>query len=195
MMKQLILASASPRRADLLRQIGLDFQVVASLVPEDLPAGPVTPEGLVMDLAVAKVKQVTRGKTDEVIIGADTIVFLENQVLGKPDSATEAVAMLTHLSGKTHRVFTGLGVYDGASGRLITDYAMTEVVFRPLCRHEIEAYVRTGEPLDKAGAYGIQGRGALLVEKINGCYFNVVGLPIGKLVAILNKIGFPLWQE
>jgi septum formation protein len=194
-MKQLILASASPRRAELLRQIGLDFQVVASLIAEDLPADPVAPERLVMDLATAKVKQVARGRADGVIIGADTIVFLENQVLGKPGSAAEAVTMLTRLSGKTHQVFTGLGVFDGATDRLITDFAMTEVVFRTLCNHEIQAYVRTGEPLDKAGAYGIQGRGALLVEKINGCYFNVVGLPIGKLVVILNELGFPLWQE
>jgi septum formation protein len=194
-MKQLILASASPRRAELLRQIGLDFQVVASLIAEDLPADPVAPERLVMDLATAKVKQVARGRADGVIIGADTIVFLENQVLGKPGSAAEAVTMLTRLSGKTHQVFTGLGVFDRATDRLITDFAMTEVVFRTLCNHEIQAYVRTGEPLDKAGAYGIQGRGALLVEKINGCYFNVVGLPIGKLVVILNELGFPLWQE
>jgi septum formation protein len=194
-MKQLILASASPRRAELLRQIGLDFQVVASRISEDLPDGAVTPEKLVMDLATAKVKQVALERTNGVVIGADTIVFLENAVLGKPGSAAEAVAMLTRLSGKTHQVFTGICVFEVETDRLITDFAMTEVVFRPFGPEEIQAYVRTGEPFDKAGAYGIQGRGALLVEKINGCYFNVVGLPIGKLVAALNELGFSFWQE
>jgi septum formation protein len=195
MIPQLILASASPRRAELLRQIGLDFQIVPSLVPEDPPTGPYTPEQLVMNLATAKVGQVAQGRSAGIIIGADTVVFLENRILGKPRSTAEAVAMLTQLSGKTHRVFTGIRVLDAASGRCSTDFAMTEVVFRRLEPDEIRAYVRTGEPLDKAGAYGIQGHGAILVERINGCYFNVVGLPIGKLVAALRRLGFPLWQE
>jgi septum formation protein len=195
MTPQLILASASPRRAELLRQIGLDFQIAPSMIPEDPPTGPFAPEQLVMALATAKAGQVAKGRNEGIIIGADTIVFMEDAILGKPDSPEEAVAMLTRLSGKTHQVFTGLRVFDVASGRGSTDFAMTEVVFRRLEPDEIRAYARTGEPFDKAGAYGIQGRGAVLVERINGCYYNVVGLPVGKLVTALQRLGFPLWQE
>jgi septum formation protein len=191
-MQPLILASASPRRAQLLRQIGVEFHVAVSRASETLPSGPAPPEKIVMDLAAAKVRAIVPKWPENVIIGADTLVFLENACLGKPQSEAEAVTMLTRLSGKTHQVYTGLCVFEGTTNRLINDFAMTEVVFRPLSRGEIEAYVRTGEPLDKAGAYGIQGRGALLVDKINGCYYNVVGLPIGKLGVILRKLGFPL---
>jgi septum formation protein len=195
-MKQLILASASPRRARLLRQIGLDFQVMASRISEEFATATVTsrPEKIVMDLAGAKVRQVAPAiAADAVIIGADTIVFLGNRVLVKPTSEIEAVTMLTQLSGKTHQVFTGLAVYDCAGGRLALDFAMTEVTFRPLDAREIVAYVQTKEPFDKAGAYGIQGRGAVFVAKINGCYFNVVGLPLSKLALILNEFGFTVW--
>jgi septum formation protein len=193
-MQPLILASASPRRAQLLRPIGLRFQVAVSRAVEVLPSGAAPPEKIVMDLATAKVREVASKWPKGLIIGADTLVFLENTCLGKPQSAAEAVTMLTRLSGKTHQVFTGLCVLEQVANRLINDFAMTEVVFRPLDQSEIEAYVRTGEPFDKAGAYGIQGRGALLVEKINGCYFNVVGLPLGKLGVILRELGFPIWD-
>jgi septum formation protein len=193
-MKQLILASASPRRARLLRQIGLDFQVMASRISEEFLPTTSRPEMIVMDLAAAKVREVALAvAVDAVIIGADTIVFLENRVLGKPTSEIEAVTMLKQLSGKTHQVFTGLAVYDCAAGRLARDFAMTEVTFRPLDVGEIVAYARTKEPFDKAGAYGIQGRGAVFVTKINGCYFNVVGLPLSKLALILNEFGFTVW--
>ncbi|HEY8465083.1 MAG TPA: Maf family protein [Bacillota bacterium] len=194
-MKQLILASASPRRAELLRQIGLNFKIVVSNVSEDLPPQTTTPEQLVVALALAKAKAAADRVREGVIIGADTVVLLGNQVLGKPASPAEAATMLKALSGKRHQVFTGIAIFEPVTGKLATDYAMTEVVLRPLAPAEIQAYVATGEPLDKAGAYGIQGLGAVLVERIEGCYFNVVGLPLGKLVAMLQGFGISIWQE
>ena len=195
-MKHLVLASASPRRAELLRQIGLEFDVVISNAPEEVPSGPLDPGKLVMDLAAAKVTQVAHSLTTEsVIIGADTVVVLDNRILGKPASPEEAVAMLTALSGEKHRVFTGVALAEAATGKLVTDYEMTEVTFRTLSPAEIRAYVNTGEPLDKAGAYGIQGLGAVLVERIEGCYFNVVGLPLSKLVRMLEGCGVSIWRE
>lgn len=194
-MKHLVLASASPRRAELLRQIGLKFDVVISNAPEDVPSGPLDPGKLVMDLAAAKVTQVAHSLTESVIIGADTVVVLANRILGKPASPEEAVAMLTALSGEKHRVFTGVALAEVSTGKLVTDYEMTEVTFRSLSPAEVRAYVNTGEPLDKAGAYGIQGLGAVFVERIEGCYFNVVGLPLSKLVRMLEGCGVSIWRE
>ncbi|HYH04007.1 MAG TPA: Maf family protein [Bacillota bacterium] len=194
-MKHLVLASASPRRAELLRQIGLEFDVVISNAPEDIPSGPLDPGKLVIDLAVAKVTQVARSLTEGIIIGADTVVVSDNRVLGKPVSAKEAVAMLTALSGQKHRVFTGVAIAEASTGKLVTDYEMTEVKFHPLSPAAIQAYVNSGEPFDKAGAYGIQGLGAVLVERIEGCYFNVVGLPLSKLVRMLEGFGVSIWWE
>jgi septum formation protein len=195
-MRSLILASASPRRAELLRQLNLDFEVMVSNAPEELPVDSVNPEQVVMDLAKLKVRRAaeTTGE-DALLIGADTVVVLEDRILGKPVDAAAAEAMLTELSGRKHRVFTGLALYQPLTVRLICDYVMTEVCFRDLSQDEIEAYVRTGEPLDKAGAYGIQGLGAALVESINGCYFNVVGLPLSKLVMMLKAFEVTVWNE
>jgi septum formation protein len=195
-MARLILASASPRRAELLRQLNLDFEVVVSNASEEIPAKPVNPGQLVMDLAARKVSEAAENTgQDAVLIGADTVVALEDRILGKPADSTAAMAMLADLSGKKHRVFTGLALYQPLTARLIRDFAMTEVRFRELSRDEIAAYVRTGEPLDKAGAYGIQGLGAALVEGINGCYFNVVGLPLSKLVMMLKAFKVTVWNE
>jgi septum formation protein len=195
-MARLILASASPRRAELLRQLNLDFEVVVSNAPEEIPAEPLNPGQLVMDLAARKVREAAENTgQDAVLIGADTVVALEDRILGKPADSAAAMAMLADLSGKKHRVFTGLALYQPLTARLVKDFAMTEVRFRELSRDEIAAYVRTGEPLDKAGAYGIQGLGAALVEGINGCYFNVVGLPLSKLVMMLKVFEVTVWNE
>lgn len=188
----LILASASPRRAELLEQIGLNFKIIPSTfqeetIPEDAPAR------LVMELALSKAKQVAEGISEGLVIGADTIVFLEDRVLGKPSGIEEAVRMLAQLSGKEHQVFTGIALIEVPGEKSRIDYEMTRVQFRSLSRDEIEAYVSTKEPLDKAGAYGIQGKGAVLVESIHGCYFNVVGLPIVRLVTMLQDFGVSLW--
>ena len=190
----LILASASPRRAELLRQIGLQFQVCASVIQENMPAFSVTPETLVQDLALDKVKQVVDMVFQKaIIIGADTIVVMENRILGKPSGPEEAEQTLSLLSGKEHFVYTGLAIMEKPSHRYELSFAVTKVKFRFLSSRAIRSYVATGEPLDKAGSYGIQGKGALLVERIEGCYFNVVGLPISKLVSMLETFGVRVW--
>ena len=200
----MILASASPRRAELLQQIGLDFQVIPSTFQEETLVEN-DPVRLVKELAFNKAKQVAQkmaqkmsqripdGSSRSLVIGADTVVFLEGWILGKPDGMEEAVRMLASLNGKIHQVFTGVALIEVPGGKYRVDYEMTRVKFRSLRMNEIEAYASTGEPLDKAGAYGIQGKGAVLVEAIDGCYFNVVGLPIAKLVSMFQDFGFSLW--
>jgi septum formation protein len=188
-LKQLILASQSPRRADILKQVGLQFIVQASEIDEAQFDSSWTPIDMVMNLAFRKAQKVAQSFTKGVIIGADTIVVIEGEILGKPSSPAEAMKMLSCLSGKEHSVFTGVALLEVPSGRQAISFAETKVQFRCLEPAEIANYVATGEPLDKAGAYGIQGKGAILVEKINGCYFNVVGLPVAKLVTMLKKFG------
>ncbi|NLN98409.1 MAG: septum formation inhibitor Maf [Eubacteriaceae bacterium] len=175
-----ILASASPRRQALIELLGLPFRCVPSNADETLPSH-LQPEDIVQTLAYRKAMD-SIPETDQptVVVGADTIVVYDDRVLGKPVDETDAVEMLTTLQGKTHRVYTGVCIADN-KGKHRCFYDMTEVTFYPLSREEIEAYVESGEPMDKAGAYGIQEKGALLVEKINGDYFNVVGLPIALL--------------
>jgi len=190
-MARIILASGSPRRRDLLAQIGLDFEVVPSnydeVIEKNLPFGQ-----LVCKLAEHKVMDVAKKYTGGIIIGADTIVVLDNKILGKPSSKKEAMDMLSMLSGQWHSVFTGLFVLDAKSGKSQKDYEESRVKFKEISPREIENYVNTGEPLDKAGAYGIQEKGALLVEKIEGCYYNIVGLPLFKLSLILANFGINL---
>lgn len=184
----LILASASPRRAALLAQAGWTFQALPVDIEEDLAKD--KPVKLaVMDLALRKARAcpVEQG----LVIAADTVVVLNGEVLGKPHSAQEAVAMLHSLSGRQHTVITAVAVLNSVTGEYETAAEHTIVYFRSLKDREIEDYVRSGEPVDKAGAYGIQGKGALLVERINGCYNNVVGLPLARLAAMLAKAGYP----
>ncbi|MEW6661366.1 MAG: Maf family protein [Bacillota bacterium] len=189
---RLILASASPRREQLLRQIGLNFEVIPSQVDETVPAEMSENHGiLVQGLALKKAASVARHLSNGLVIGADTIVVRNRDILGKPTSRAEAVEMLERLSGQSHHVFTGIALVDAASGRCRKAFQQTEVFFRQLSLAEIEAYVNTGEPMDKAGAYGIQGMGSLLIEKISGCYYNVVGLPLTKLAELLKEFG--LW--
>lgn len=186
----LVLASASPRRRELLLDLGLQFQVV----PADVDEGPIAaairdPERLVSALAEAKAKSVSSKHPEALVIGADTVVVLDGAILGKPADEIEAKAMLARLSGRTHRVYTGVAVVHGRSRRTKVCAEVTGVTFGTLTAEVIERYVRTGEPLDKAGAYGIQGLGATLVERVDGCYFNVVGLPIYRLARLLEEFG------
>ena len=199
---RIVLASASPRRRMLLEQIGLPFEVVPSLSQEFADTGE-RPAEHVQQAAALKASSVApRVAPEAVIIAADTIVCLDGTVLGKPDSPAEACEMLRRLSGRTHTVYTGLAV--GRAGDvaeaadmaedwrelgLETGFEATRVTFRQLSDAEIGSYVDTGEPLDKAGAYAIQGRGALLVQGICGCYSNVVGLPLAKLARMLANLG------
>lgn len=190
-MSRIILASSSPRRKALLKQIGLDFEVIPSTVSETWDRG-TAPAAVAQALALRKAEDVARRISSGLVIGADTLVLLEGSILGKPASRQEAVQTLEALSGKPHDVITALAVIEVENRRVILGEENTRVYFREIPRDEIEAYVDTGEPMDKAGAYGIQGRGILFVRRIEGCYTNVVGLPIPKLAAILSglKVSF-----
>ena len=184
---QVILASASPRRLALLQQIGIEAKVCPADFDE-VSGSAVQAEDVVIANAIGKCKAVVKIKGDSLpVIAADTVVVAEGVILGKPQNEEDAVEMLKQLSGKTHKVMTGIAV--SYAGETLAEVCKTEVVFRELTDEEIKKYVATGEPLDKAGAYGIQGMGAVLVEKINGCYNNVVGLPLTRLQLILAKLG------
>jgi septum formation protein len=181
-----ILASASPRRLELLKQIGIEPKVVVSDFSEVSTAD--NPGDLVKANALGKGELVAAHTQDAgVVIAADTVVVLADKILGKPHNHEEAVDMLTMLSGKKHKVLTAVAVF--YQGQKKVSVETTEVEFYPLTRERILAYVATGEPLDKAGAYGIQGKGAVLVKGIHGSYSNVVGLPLGTLSGMLIGMG------
>lgn len=183
----IILASGSPRRRQLLEQLGLSFTVQSSDVDESVEPG-LSPAAMVEQLSLRKGQAVAeRVGPDSLVLAADTVVALGDAVLGKPQDRAKAVSMLTSLSGKTHQVYTGVTLLGG--GRRVTEHETTAVTFRSLSREEIVAYVDTGEPMDKAGAYGIQGYGALLVERLEGDYFNVMGLPLCRLGRMLAAFG------
>ena len=191
-MAQLILASQSPRRQELLRRIGVDdFTVLAT--DSDESYDPLwTPEELVGRLSARKAAAAAaQAGPDAVVIAADTMVFLDDERLGKPADEADAFRMLSELSGREHTVRTGVTVRRGDVS--CTQVEATAVRFRPLAAAEIRAYIATGEPMDKAGAYGIQERGALLVEGIRGDYFNVMGLPVLRLARMLRGFGIDLF--
>lgn len=168
-----------------MQQIGLQFTVIPAEVDEIMTEQP--PHELAESLAGQKAQWVSALYPRDIVIAADTIVVIDGRVLGKPQDRAEARLMLQLLSGREHQVITGLAVYEGQKKYATTE--TTSVVFRTLENDDIEAYLNCGEPFDKAGAYGIQGLGALLVERIEGCYFNVVGLPLNRLGQILRKVG------
>ena len=181
-----ILASASPRRKLLLENIGLEFEVYISDIDEHVEENmPV--EIRVMELSRLKAASAAARFADAVVIAADTLVSVGGKVLGKPESRDEAAEMLLRLSGRKHDVYTGVTVALG--GEIRTGYELTEVYFKGLTAREIDRYIDTGEPMDKAGAYGIQERGALMVKKINGDYFNVMGLPLHRMAQLLSELG------
>lgn len=181
----LILASGSPRRRQLLEQIGLTFTVRSSDVDETIDHR-LPPAQIVEELSLRKALAVAEDcAPEDIVIAADTVVILDGAVLGKPADEAEAVRMLTALAGRGHQVYTGVTVLRG--GQRITGHEATAVTFRPLSDGEIRDYVATGEPMDKAGANGIQGYGALLVEGIEGDYFNVMGLPVCRLGRMLSQ--------
>ncbi len=193
MTPRLILASTSPRRRELLGLLGLPFEVVASRYDEELvdSAGMAAPE-YVTRLARGKAEEVAgRMDNDALVIGADTTVVLDGQFLNKPQDAADAHRILRTLSGRTHEVYTGLCLMRG--GTAAANFARTEVVFSTLSDATIAAYVATGEPLDKAGAYGIQGKALSFIPEIHGDYFNVVGLPLFLLCRMLEEFGVSIW--
>jgi len=185
---QIVLASASPRRKELLTLAGLKFIVDAGNYEEDLALG-LKPHDLAKFLSREKARAVSHKYRNAIIIAADTFIVFRNELLGKPHTDREAVRMLTLLSGKSHAIITGYTVLDTKSGRTLSRSVETEVWFKRLSPAEIRAYVKTGEPLDKAGAYAIQGKGSLIVKKIDGDYCNVIGLPLATLAETLKTFG------
>ena len=177
-MAKIILASASPRRKELLSLAGVEFTVKVADVDEVIPEN-ASPDEVVMSLAMQKAQAVAKENADSIVIGSDTVVALDGVILGKPKNEENAAEMLRTLSGRSHTVYTGVAIIHGEKTKVFCE--ATEVVFNELSEEEILRYVATKEPMDKAGAYGIQGKGCVLVEKIVGDYFNVVGLPVSKL--------------
>ena len=194
MERRLILASASPRRRELLEKLDIRFEIRPAAVDESsLPGEDAStyPLRTAVKKALAVAEQT--GDTEKaLIVAADTVVIVDDDILGKPADAAEAKAMLRRLSGREHIVITGLGLVDTLSGRSLSAAEQTVVYFNDQKTAEIDAYVATGEPLDKAGAYGIQGKGSLLVRKIDGDFYNVMGLPLSRLDRLLAKLDLSL---
>lgn len=192
--KKLVLASGSPRRKILLSRLHMDFQVIVSDIDEREYLKPgKKPEEMAVACALAKARDVA-GRIDcaAVVLAADTVVALDDVIFGKPDDVAEAQKMLCELSGRTHTVVTGLAVLDTAQDAEYVGHEMTRVRIGELTPATIEAYIATGEPMDKAGAYGIQGYGGILVQGIEGCFFNVVGLPLFRLQRLFETCGLSL---
>lgn len=195
-MKKIILGSASPRRRELLSQIGLEFEVVISHKDECYES--TVPEEIVKELALMKAENAASeledrgGLNDTVVIGADTIVVLDHRILGKPKDEKDAYQMLSDLQGRAHQVYTGAAILDfGHDGKrdVCVHAVETKVYVHEMDRREILSYINTGEPMDKAGAYGIQGKFAAYIDKIEGDYYNVVGLPVSYVYQQLKRIG------
>ena len=185
---RLVLASKSPRRFELLKQVGLDFDVIPSRIEEDYIKGEF-PRKHVLRLAEAKALDVGNKHPDRWVIAADTIVYVDHSILGKPKSREEAKKMLCRLSGKEHRVLTGFSVHQLGRGKGDREAVQTAVKVKKLTLAEMEWYVETGEPFDKAGGYAVQGIGSFMIESIKGSYTNVVGLPICELIQMLSRLG------
>lgn len=177
---EIILASASPRRRELLEQVGFQVRVVPSFISEGAPSDSDYPVH-VRDIAKQKASKVAGEYPGHLVLGADTIVVCDNQPLGKPKDAADVRYMLNSLSGTWHQVISGICLLKVSDGLEVVDHAVTDVRFYPLTPQEIEDYIQSGEPFDKAGAYGIQGLGARFVQEVRGCFYNVVGLPLGIL--------------
>lgn len=189
--ESLILASSSPRRRELLKTLGLSFSIQTSDVDETTAPG-LTPRQVVEELAMRKAKAVASRLSEGVVLGADTIVVLDGEILGKPADEADAYRMLSALQGRAHTVYSGVALIDASTGRSEVSHSKTEVKIRPLTEKEIQAYIATKEPMDKAGSYAIQGIGSTIVEGITGDYFTVVGLPLCLTANMLARFGITL---
>lgn len=196
---KIILASTSPRRFKLLKDKGFEFEVYPVKLDEEKFLKSLPPEEAVKRISLEKALMAARKVKNGVIVGADTIVVYNNNIFGKPKTPEAAIKMLRLLSGKIHEVITAISIVEVKKGEKCKEYVecvKTKVKMMKLSEEEIKAYVDTGEPLDKAGAYAIQGLGGIFIEWINGCYYNVIGLPIAKLYKLLKKIGVtPKWIQ
>ncbi len=189
----IVLASQSPRRSQLLSAIGVSDFITCPAVGEEIMDPSLAPAQLVETLATQKVEEVRKKYPQKLILGADTVVAIDGKILGKPQDQTQAAIMLTQLAGRTHQVYTGVCLRQGEKQTCF--HEVTAVTFRPLTPGDILRYIAQGESLDKAGGYGIQSAGSLLVESIQGDYYNVMGLPLCALGKALEEFGFPLWGE
>lgn len=186
----LILASASPRRQELIRTIGLPYRIDAADVDESMPEG-TAPDDLVEQLSLRKAQAVSGRVPDgepSIVIGSDTVVVLDGRILGKPKDEQDAADMLSAIAGRTHQVYTGITCIEVRTGTVLTRHEVSHVTMKPMDQDRIRRYVATGEPSDKAGAYAVQGIGALLVAKIEGDYFNVVGMSVRLLGEMLEEL-------
>lgn len=192
-MTKIVLASSSPRRSDLLRQIGIRFEVVEHDVDESIYSFEKDPSETAGSLALAKARSAaTKGKVrDCLVLGADTTVFVENHMLGKPQDGSDAFTMLKKLTGRSHRVLTGFAILDPGSNRSMVRHEWTKVFMRNCTDEEIREYIETGEPLDKAGSYGANALGATLITRVEGCFYNVIGLPLASLLIALRDFHSP----
>ena len=186
---RLILASKSPRRYELLKQMGLHFDVVQSSVEEEKVVRDESPQEHVIRLSEEKAREVGRTHPDSWVLGADTVVYINGAILGKPKTREEALGMLRRLSGQEHSVLTGFSVLNVSKGKGERGAVETAVKVKPLSPVEMEWYVQTGEPFDKAGAYAIQGIGSFMIKSIRGSYTNVIGLPVCEVVEMLYRLG------
>ncbi len=197
MNREIVLASGSPRRRELLSRFGFPFRVQTSDVDEAVSLS-LSPDQVVEELALRKAKAVATQCENTLVIGADTVVVYQGEIMGKPGDEREAAQMLRDLSGKEHQVYSGIAlltVEQGEIAREVVSHRMTRVWIRSLTPEKITWYVNTKEPLDKAGAYGIQGLGACLVDRIEGCYFNVVGMSLALLDEMLSETGYSIARD
>ena len=190
---RIILASKSPRRQELLKVMGIeDFDIIPA-VGQESGGGETEPGKIAENIALGKALEIAKTRQpDDIIIGADTIVCCGGRILGKPKDQNDAFSMLELLSGRKHSVYTGVAVVKGDT--VEADSVKTDVYFRKMEVYEIEKYIESGEPMDKAGAYGVQGRGSVFVDKIDGDFFNVVGLPLSKLYQMLKNVGLDIYR-
>ena len=186
----MILASASPRRKEILENFGFSFKTIVKNIDET--SDKTHAEEKILEIAEKKARVAAIDFPDENIVGADTVVVVDGKILGKPKDEKEAFSMLKSLSGRSHEVITAFSFININKNISYSDYEITKVYFKNLTDDEINWYINTKEPMDKAGAYGIQGKGAFFVEKIEGDFFSVMGFPLGKFVRFLNKTGFNL---
>lgn len=184
----LYLASISPRRREILKRLGIKYKILIPKLVENSGKFFTSPTKYAMRLAKMKVESVKHQVHNGIIIGMDTIVVFDKEILGKPKNQKSANQMIKQLSGKTHKVITGIYLLRLPAGKSVEGYETTKVKFRKLTKLEIDQYVKTQEPYDKAGAYGIQGQAGLFVESINGCYMNVVGFPVAKFIKLLKRL-------
>jgi septum formation protein len=187
-MTKIILASGSPRRRELLSGLGIEFEIKASSIPEERHPDE-SPRQYVERLAIEKASFVAKNVDSAIVIGADTVVVIEDLLLEKPRDRDDARQMLQRLSGQWHEVLTGLCLIQTDTGKIVSDVESTKVLFHPLTDEDVEWYLDTGEPFDKAGSYAIQGHGSLIVDKVEGNYFNVVGLPTNLLRRLAHQLG------